>query len=46
MRTVITAISLLLVMLLVPLGLMSSERALLFVSHWAVNTFTDMRLEL
>lgn len=46
MRTVITAISLLLVMLLVPLGLMSSERALLFVSHWAVNTFTDLRLEL
>ena len=46
MRMVVTAVSLLIVISLIPLGLMRSEAALLFLSHWAVDTFTELRLDL
>ncbi|MEP5569888.1 MAG: hypothetical protein ABJN62_18745, partial [Halioglobus sp.] len=46
MRTVVTAFSLLIVISLIPLGLMRSESALLFLSHWAIDNFTDLRLDL
>lgn len=46
MRTVVTAISLLVVISLLPLALMRSESALLFLSHWAIDTFTELRLDL
>ncbi|WP_162845991.1 AsmA family protein [Seongchinamella sediminis] len=46
MRKVIILLILLAVLLLSPLLLMRSERALLYIAHWAVDTFTDLRLEL
>ncbi|MEH6588137.1 MAG: AsmA family protein [Halioglobus sp.] len=46
MRKVLILATLLAVILLLPLGVMSSERALLFLAHWGVDTFTDYRLVL
>lgn len=46
MRKVLILAILLAVILLLPLGIMSSERALLFLAHWGVDTFTDYRLVL
>ncbi len=46
MRKLIIAALLLLALLLAPLALLRSETALIRVAHWAVDTFSDLRLEL
>ena len=46
MRKLLIAVLLLSVLLALPLLAMRSERALIAISHWAVETFTDYRLNL
>ncbi|TDG13979.1 AsmA family protein [Seongchinamella unica] len=46
MRKLVILLTLLAVLLLLPLLLMRSEKALLYIAHWAVDTFTNLRLEL
>lgn len=46
MRKALIPVCLLAVALLLPLGLMKSERSLLVLAHWAVETFTEFRLVL
>ncbi len=44
MRKLLVAVFLLAAILLAPLLVMRSERALLFLSDWAIDSFTDLRL--
>ena len=44
MRKLFIALGIFAVLLLLPLLLMRSERSLLVLAHWAVDSFTDLRL--
>ena len=46
MRKLLIIFIVIAVLLLLPLGLMRSERSLLFLAYWAIDNFTEFRLEL
>ena len=46
MRKLFIVFLVLTVLLLLPLALMRSERSLLYIAYWTVDTFTDLRLEI